>query len=88
MKKVDSSVKTEDKYGRRLNRGDVVIVSTGGRNYSEFGVFSHATEKRLMIRMAGVSGNYWSQKVPSTLLKFEASDAERVKSLLLSDLPD
>ena len=61
-----------DMHGRELKAGDVVIVSSGGTSVPEFGVYSHATEKRLMVKMPGFCARpfYWTQKSPFTVCKF------------------
>ena len=61
-----------DCNGRKLVTGDVVIVSAGGTSVAEFGIFSHATEKRLMVKMPGSGSRpfYWTQKSPATVCKF------------------
>jgi hypothetical protein len=61
-----------DMYGRKLKAGDVVIVSAGGTSVAEFGVYSHSTEKRLMVKMPGSYSRpfYWTQKSPATVCKF------------------
>ena len=60
-----------DMHGRKLKAGDVVIVSAGGTSVPQFGVYSHSTEKRLMVKMPGSSFRrfYWTQKSPSTVCK-------------------
>jgi len=40
-------LEAKDRYGRELKAGDIVM------KYGEFMMFSHATEKRLMLKRPG-----------------------------------
>ena len=55
-----------DRYGRELKAGDIVM------KYGEFMMFSHATEKRLMLKRAGsfYKPYFWCQADNWTTVKF------------------
>ena len=55
-----------DRYGRELKEGDIVM------KYGEFMMFSHATEKRLMLKRPGSYWKpyFWCQADNWTTVKF------------------
>ena len=55
-----------DRYGRELKAGDIVM------KYGEFMMFSHATEKRLMLKRSGsfYKPYFWCQADNWTTVKF------------------
>ena len=55
-----------DRYGRELKAGDIVM------KYGEFMMFSHATEKRLMLKRPGGPWKpyFWCQADNNTTVKF------------------
>ena len=70
-----------DRFGRELVDGDIVMFGVGR---VQFGRFSHATEKRLMVKVPEVStyrgGFYWSQHTPYSVVKLDTDTVAVVQS--------
>jgi flagellar basal body P-ring protein FlgI len=70
-----------DRFGRELRDGDVVAFGVGR---VQFGRFSHATEKRLMVKVPEVStyrgGFYYSQQLSTGLIKLDAATVDVVQA--------
>ncbi len=73
-----------DKFGRTLEEGDLVIFTTTRGSDIVFGRFSHATEKRLMLKVpepiAFRGGFFWSQQLPCSVLKLDRDTGLVVES--------
>ena len=77
-------LKSVDRFGRELVDGDIVMFGGSYNSRVQFGRFSHATEKRLMVKVPEVAtyrgGFYYSQQTPVAVIKLDSATVDSVQS--------
>ena len=77
-----------DQFGVELKEGDVVLFTSYGHGTVCIGRFSHATEKKLMVKVPYANvysrfpGFYWSQQISAGLTKLDSGTFDRVSQSL------
>ena len=77
-------LKAVDRFGRELVDGDIVMFGGSYNSRVQFGRFSHATEKRLMVKVPEVTtfrgGFYFSQQLSTSLIKLDTDTVAVVQA--------